>query len=277
MPRDTLHVVLHVPKCAGSTMEIHFAKHLGPTRFWSPPKRKTRLALETFGRKFDATPPGPVDNIAVVSGHFIGRSIENLIPDRPIVRSVVLREPERFVLSLYNFRMMLYIVAGRNTCSFSLFLKSLQTDPISHFLLDRWLEKPWATIAGLTSAKKAALLDEMLANLDHVVDISGVDELIAWHSRDLGIAEEAARANTQEEWVHKSGWTPLRLSDLTPSEREMLARRVNLDRYIWRRWALKEPVAFEPAAVAPFLLHELPRPIYQARRRIARRWKLGLN
>ena len=274
MSRDTLHVVLHVPKCAGSTMENHFAKHLGPKRFWSPPKRTTRLALETFGRKYEATPPGPVDNIAVVSGHFIGRSIENLIPRRPIVRSVVLRAPEGFFLSLYNFRMMLYIVAGRNTCSFTLFMKSLQTDPISHFLLDRWLEKPWTAIAALSSVKKAALLDEMLASLDHVVDIANVDELIAWHSRDLGIAEQATRTNTQDEWVRRSGWTPLRYSDLSSNERGMLARRTNLDRYIWRRWALGEPVTFEPAAVAPFLLNELPRPIYQIRRRVVRRFKL---
>jgi hypothetical protein len=273
MPRKNLHVVLHVPKCAGSTMEKHFAKHLGSTRFWSPPKRKTRLALETFGRKYDATPPGRVDDIAVVSGHFIGRSIEKLIPERPIVRSVVLREPEGFVLSLYNFRMMVYLVAGRNPCSFVLFLKTLQTDPVSHFLLDRWLEKPWAAIAAMSSAKKAALLDEMLGSLDHVVDIADVDELIAWHSRDLGIAERATRANTQEEWVRKSGWTPLRLSDLTPYERKMLAQRFNLDRYIWRRWALKEPVTFEPATVAPFLLNEFPRPIYQFQRRIVRRLK----
>jgi hypothetical protein len=118
------------------------------------------------------------------------------------------------------------------------------------------------------------VLDEMLGSLDHVVDIANVDELIAWHSRDLGIVEQATRANTQDEWVSRSGWTPLRLSDLNPYERRLLARRVNLDRYIWRRWALKEPVTFEPTAAAPFLLHELPRPIYQARRRIARRLKL---
>jgi hypothetical protein len=276
MSRNTLHVVLHVPKCAGSTMENHFAKHLGSKRFWSPRKRKTRLALETFGRKYEATPPGPVEDIAVVSGHFIGRSIEKLIPKRRIVRSVVLRDPEHFFISLYNFRMMLYIVAGRNTCSFTLFLKSIQTDPISHFLLDRWLEKPWASIVALSTARKAALLDEMLGSLDHVVDIANVDELIAWHSRDLGIDERAARANTQEEWVRKSGWKPLRLSDLSAQERQLLSRRVKLDRYIWRRWALKESATPRPTQVAPFLLQELPRPIYQVQRRITRRVKMPI-
>jgi hypothetical protein len=214
-----------------------------------------------------------LEDVDVVSGHFIGRSVEKLIAKRNVLRSVVLREPEQFFLSLYNFRMMLYIVAKRNICSFSLFMKSLQTDPISHFLLDRWLEKPWAAIAALSPDKKAALLDELLGSLDHVVDITEVDKLIAWHSHDLGIEPKASRANTQGEWVRKSGWTPLRLSDLSSNDRDMLTRRTTLDRYIWRRWALKESVTFDATAVAPFLLHELPRPIYLIQRRISRRFK----
>lgn len=275
MSSNKLHVILHVPKCAGSTMEHHLAKHLGPTRFWSPSKRITRLPLETYSRKYNSTPPGPPQDISAVSGHFIGRSVERLFTNRPIVRSVVLREPESFLISLYNFRMMLYVVAGRNTCSFKLFMNSLQIDPVSHFLLDRWLEKPWISTALLPAARKAALLDEMMESLDQVVDIAKADELFAWHSRDLGIPEQPARANTQGEWVKKSGWTPLQLTDLDAAEREALARRVHLDRYIWRRWALKEKVTFEGKNVALFLPHELRRPIYQARRRMARRYQFA--
>ena len=275
MTTNRLHVVLHVPKCAGSTMEHHLAKHLGPLRFWSPGKRRTRIPLETYERKYDATLPAPTENIAAVSGHFLGRSIEDFFPGRSIVRSVILREPERFFLSLYNFRMMLHVVAGRNPLSFKLFVKSLQVDPVAHFLLDRWLERPWLNIVAMSAAQKAALLDEMLGGFDQVVDITKADELIAWHSRDLGIPEQAARTNTEDEWVRKSGWKPLRSSDLDPSDRDALAGRLNLDRYIWRRWALKEPVSFDSNAVAPFLLNELPRPIYQLRRRLARRFKLA--
>ncbi len=270
MTDDKLHVVLHVPKCAGRTMERHLEKHLGK-RFWSPPKRSRKLPLELYGRKYDPTPPAPTTSIAAVSGHFIGRSIERLFPGRPIVRSVVLREPERFVLSFYNFRMMRYMTAGQNPFPFKLFMHSLPVDPISYFLLDSWLENSWMRIASLSATQKAALLDYALSQMDRVVDISQADDLIAWHSRDLGIPEHATRANSEDEWSEKTGWKPLKLKDLTTSERETLAGRLNLDRYIWRKWALKEPVAFDSATIAPFLRHELPRPVAQIRRRLARR------
>jgi hypothetical protein len=272
MTTDRLHVVLHVPKCAGRTMEQHLEKHLG-TGFWSPPKRSRKLPLELYGRKYNPTPPVPTEGIAAVSGHFLGRSIERLFPGRPIVRSVILREPERFFLSLYNFRMMRYTAAGQSTYPFKLFMHSLPVDPVSYFLLDTWLENSWMRIASLTATQKAALLDEMLAGFDRVVDIAEADDLIGWHSRDLGIPEQAARTNTEEEWSRKTGWTPIKLSDLTPSERDALAERLNLDRYIWRRWALKQPAIFESATVASFLRHELPRPVAQVRRHLARRLK----
>jgi hypothetical protein len=272
MTTDRLHVVLHVPKCAGRTMENHLAKHLG-SRFWSPEKRSRKLPLELYGRKYNLVPPAPTEDIAAVSGHFLGKSIERLFPGRPIVRSVVLREPERFFLSLYNFRMMRYIAAGQSAYPFALFMRSLPVDPVSYFLLDTWLENSWMRIATLTAAQKAALLDEMLEGLDRVVDISEADDLIAWHSRDLGIPEQAARTNTGEEWSERTGWKPLKPSDLAPAERAALADRLNLDRYIWRRWALKQRVAFESATVASFLRHELPRPVAQIRRRLARRLK----
>lgn len=253
-------------------MEQHLEKHLG-TGFWSPEKRPRGLPLELYSRKYDENPPVPASGIAAISGHYLGRSIEQLFPGRPIVRSVVLREPERFFLSLYNFRMMRYLAAGQNTYPFALFMQSLPVDPVSYFLLDTWLENSWVQIASLTATQKAALLDEMLAGFDRVVDIAEADDLIAWHSRDLGIPEQATRTNTEEEWSQKTGWTPLKLSDLAPSERETLAGRLNLDRYIWRRWALKEPAAFESGTVASFLRHELPRPVAQVRRRLARRLK----
>lgn len=250
-------------------MEQHLEKHLG-TRFWSPDKRPRGLPLELYGRKYDENSPVPASGIAAISGHYLGRSIERLFSGRPIVRSVVLREPERFILSLYNFRMMRYLAAGQNTYPFTLFMQSLPVDPVSYFLLDTWLENSWVQIASLTARQKAVLLDEMLTGFDRVVDIAEADDLIAWHSRDLGIPQQAARTNTGEEWSGKTGWRRLKLSDLAPSEREALAGRLNLDRYIWRRWALKEPIAFERATVASFLRHELPRPVAQVRRRLAR-------
>ncbi len=99
-----LFCVLHVPKCAGSTIEFHLKKQLGPKGFWSPPKRTRKLPLELLGRKYDNRLPGPATAIRAISGHFLGRSIENYFPERQIGRVILLRRPADLMLFWYNFQ-----------------------------------------------------------------------------------------------------------------------------------------------------------------------------
>lgn len=269
-----LHVVLHVPKCAGTTLEEHFKKHLGPKGFWSPGKRTRKVPLEVFGRKFDARPPAPTDAISVVSGHFLGKSVEQMFPGRRIVRSVVLRDPVQLMISYYNFRMMRYLTEGLHTHTFDLHLRAMTVDPVAHFFLERWLEMPWPQIARLSVREKVEILDDTLGSLDRVVDISRTDELAAWHSRELGIPEAPERVNTGEQWRASTNWRPVKLEDLNPGEREALEARVMLDRYLWRRWALGEKISFDDSTAAPFLQSEMVRPAYEIRRRLMRNYGL---
>jgi hypothetical protein len=275
---DTAHMILHVPKCAGRTVENHLQRHLG-ARFWSTAKRTRSLPLGLFGRKYALAPPGPIDNVVAVSGHLLGRSVEQLFPDRRIVRSVILRDPQKQMLSWYNFRMMRYIKAGLVPYSFDLFLRSTSVDPVAHFLLERWLELPWYRIAALSAAEKAHLLDTALAEFDRVVDISEADNLIAWHSTALGLPAQAVRANSAQEWERRTGWQSVRLADLQPALLDELNDRVQLDVYLWRRWALKQNVVLDAASCAPFFREELSRMVPQLRRRVARRygWGTGLR
>lgn len=269
-----LHVVLHVPKCAGTTLEEHFKKHLGAQGFWRPPKRTRSIPLELFARKFDARPPAPTESIAVVSGHFLGKSIEQMFPGRAIVRSVVLRDPVQLMISYYNFRMMRYLSEGLRPHTFDMHVRSMTVDPVAHFFLERWLEMPWWRIASLSVEEKIDILDRTLASLDRVVDISRTDELAAWHSRDLGIPEVPKRVNTEAQWRATTGWRPIGLDDLAPSQRDELASRVTIDRYLWRRFALGENIRFDAATAAPFMRNELMRPGYEIRRRLMRSYGL---
>jgi len=269
-----LRIVVHVPKCGGRTIQNHLARHLGP-RFWSVNKRYRNLPLGLFGRKYDRATAFPPANILAVSGHSLGRSIERLFPGRPLVRTLVLREPENQVLSWYNFRMMRYINAGLSPYSFQLFLRSMPVDPVTHFLLAHWYELPWLRIASLNRIEKRQLLDSALDQFDAVVDISKTDQLIAWHSQALGIPQSAVRANDSESLSRQIGWQPIRWADLNQTEREELAEHVHFDRYLWRRWALKQDIAFDPATSQPFLRKELARFVPQIHRRIARRFAVG--
>ncbi|MBU2532084.1 MAG: sulfotransferase family protein [Alphaproteobacteria bacterium] len=265
-----LHVMLHIPKCAGTTMEGHLTRHLGKRRVWTPKKRTRRFPLELFGRKYDPRPPGPLDDIVAVSGHFIGRSIERHFPNRRIKRSIILRDPERLMMSYYNYRMMRYISQGQRPFPFIFHMRALPPNPVATFLLERWLEMPLIRVVALDRAKKAALLDDALCTFDHVVDISQADDLTSWCSRDLGIPETADRSNTAETWERHTGWKSVRLEDLADAERDELRERVALDHYLWRRWALGEIGVLAPRVRTLEISSQLARPGYQIRRRLAR-------
>lgn len=259
----------HVPKCAGTTVERHLARHLGPGGFWSPPKRTRRLPLELFGRKY-ARLPGSAEGVRAVSGHFIGRSAERLFAGREIRRALLLRDPAALVLSWYNYRMMRYRAEGLGAYPFRLHLLALPPDPVAHFLLERWFELSWPQMALMPAARKIALIDAELARFEIVADMAETDRLIATVSAALGIPAAAARANTATLWQGATGWTPLGAADLDPRDAVLLERRTRLDRYLWRRWALGEPVAADPGEVAPFLAAELVRPLHEIIRRRTR-------
>ena len=263
---------IHVPKCAGTTIERHLMNQLGKTGVWSAPKRTRRFPLGWFTHKYNRALPRQPDEISAVSGHFIGRSVENLFPERRIVRSIILREPESLMLSYYNYRMMRYLLKGQHAYPFSLFLRATRMNPIAHFLLERWLEMPWIRLVQLSDERKATLLDEVMASIDYVADISETDAFAAKISAEIGIPPRAPRRNTAEEKQAKTGWKIVKLGDLSKSERTVLNSRTALDRYLWCRWAQRENVSFDHSFQSNFALSEFIRLKYQFERRIARRF-----
>lgn len=269
MTAEPVVIALHVPKCAGSTVEAHLKRHLG-AGFWSAPKRTRKAPLELFGRKHAMPPPVEPSQIRAVSGHFIGRSLEAMFQGRPIHRSVLLREPAALILSWYNYRMARYRAAGQATYPFGLHLRALPPDPVAHFLLERWLEKPWLRLAAMGRRDKRAALDTVLAGFDRVDDIAGADALVAEISMLLAIPQTAARENTKEEWEARSDWRPMALADLEAHDRAALDRRTRLDRYLWQRWARGEDVDLDHTVVMPFLVAEIARPRAEIARRLAR-------
>jgi hypothetical protein len=263
---------MHVPKCAGTTLEKHFQSELGDKGFWMPRKRTRKVPLELFNYKYDPTLPGPADGIRAISSHYVGASIAERFPNRRIVRSITLREPESLVMSYYNFRIMRYMLKGQHPYSFSLFMRSMRMNPIAHFLLIRWAELPWIKMIQMSDAMKAAALDKILGAFDYVVDISETDRLIATLSSQIGVADQAPRRNTAEEKQTKTGWKIVRVGDLSEQDRLLLRERTTLDRYLWRRWVQKEDVVFDSSKKTGFLFSELVRPSYQIQRRTIRRF-----
>jgi hypothetical protein len=97
--REPLLIHIHVPKCAGTTVEKHLHNELGGQGFWAPRKRTRNFPLGWFRPKYNSARGAPLDQIKAVSGHFIGRSVEDLFEDRRVIRSIILRDPESLMLS----------------------------------------------------------------------------------------------------------------------------------------------------------------------------------
>ena len=270
---ETLFCVLHIPKCAGSTIEGHLHKSLGSNAFWKPQKRTRRFPLELLGRKYDRRLPGPAESVRAISGHFIGTSIEQYFPGRAIKRVILLRRPADLLLSWYNFRMMRYIASGLAPYAFNLHLRSMSPDPVAHFLLERWLELPLWKILSMSTETKAKLLDQTLSTFEFIGDIGDCDRLIGTISRELQIEQVAERANTEGGWRNRVTWNPLRYANLTDEYRSMIAELTALDEYLWRRWALNENVSFDAkCSERQLIAHGLRRPYYELHRRYRRAW-----
>lgn len=265
--------VLHVPKCAGRTIEVHLEKKLGEDGFWSVPKRTRNFPLEVLGRKYDKRFPGAVGKIKAVSGHFIGRSIEQAFSGRQIKRVVLLRRPVDLLLSWYNYRMMRYIANGQAPYPFALHLRSFASNPVANFLLERWLEMPLWKVMSLSLSQKVRYLDQVLSEFDFVGDIEDCDKLVNLIADELGIEGKADRRNTQADWRKRVDWIPIQSADLSEQTLKDVHGLTQIDEYLWRRWALKEDISFEPVSSRnTTLLHEVKRPYFELRRRLQRSW-----
>jgi hypothetical protein len=269
---EPLLIHLHIPKCAGTTVEKHLSGELGRSATWFPRKRTRALPMDLFRRKYDARPPHPLHEIKAISGHHIGQSIERMFEGRRIIRSIILREPESLMLSYYNYRMLRYIRLGQRPYSFSLFLRATRQNFISHFILDRWLELRWTDLMRLSDGDKIRLLDEAMSSIHHIAPIAESDAFVAKISGELGITPVAERRNVTKDKRETAVWKIVRLEDLSQDERAELRSRTQLDQYLWRKWVLKDNIVFRPETSSRFTWTELMRPRYQCERRFVRRF-----
>jgi hypothetical protein len=260
---DSLFIAVHVPKCAGRTLERHVLRHLPGNECWVTTKRFVRTP-HIVGRHYQLRDPRQLQATRVISGHHAAQSMERLFPDRDIMHSVLIREPVSFHLSYYNFRMMRYIERGWRPHSFELHLKSQPHDPITHFL---------------SPQKKYNLVNRALSKFWFVADLSKCDELIALMSRDLAIPETAERCNTSELWTARTHWQPLTRDDIAPKTLEALTKRTRIDKAVWHSWrnagvrtAAVRPIPLEGMTGLRFPVDEAARPAFSAVRRYQRGW-----
>src|SRR5262245_48355897 len=104
-----IHLIYHVPKCAGCSVHCHLSTHAPTGTYHRVNKRR---GPGRFFLPYDLSRMPEPEHLRAIGGHYIGSSIERVFAGRKIRRSILLRDPVSQFVSHYNFRMMRYLSQG---------------------------------------------------------------------------------------------------------------------------------------------------------------------
>jgi hypothetical protein len=272
-----VHLVYHVPKCAGRTIDRHLAATLPPITYCRTTRQRGIGRFVSTRHKFRA-PPDP-NATRVVGGHFLGASVEALFAGHEFKRSILLRDPVSHIVSYYNFRMMRYLSEGLHPYSFALAYGAMQRNFITHYILRNFLELPWVRLARLSDQDKYDIVNAFLARFWFVGDYRLCDDLIAALGTALDIPRRAAPANTSVEWERQVRWRILGAGDLSSATIDKIRRENLLDQRLWETWreAGHDTCSIRPRTLGGrnatgFIPSETSRFVNQIARRMQRRW-----
>ena len=227
MPRRVVHFLLHVPKCAGTTVEEHFRAALGEGFLLAP--RWHNPLRGVVGNRYSMAPGDPrLGPVKVITGHSMGVSLRRHFAQAEIRESVLLRDPVGYHLSLYDYRVARHRAgAGPKPPGFASWYLAQRRNPISRFILNHYYEQGVPALYRLSSQGRLAWLEERFRAFWFVGGYRRAGEMIAGISRELGVAGEAEDRNVGE------------ASETTLDDR-MRGRIVSenaVDQALWERWA----------------------------------------
>lgn len=259
-----VHFFVHVPKCAGRSVELHLEQHLGPRFMYLRRKRglKRHLSKHIYRipQRFD---PSDID---AMSGHALGQSMAEHFPGRELRQSVLLRDPLSLLVSFYNFRMSRFTHEGWPHVSFEKFYQSRHLNPVSTFLLVNYLETSWSRLIRMTDTEKLERVSERLQDFWFVGDYRQCDRLIATVSAEFRIPDQAPRANVLETRL-------LTVDTVSSSMKTRIAEECALDQALYDAWSMRGFRETPSVEVAPptgrgalhIMRHEARRQVENAR------------
>lgn len=185
---------VHVPKCAGRTVESHLMRNLPDDAVFRP-DRAAPLGRYLAGASWRAEKPERPERVRVVTGHFFGKSIGRWLPEHERHEAILMRDPVGLFLSWYNFRMMRYANKGLHVPSFEAWYARRERNPVVRHLFTTYLG--WSVPRFLT-ADKAAITDHAIETLDRfwfVASYRQADALVAAIADILPVPSKAEYRN----------------------------------------------------------------------------------
>jgi len=182
-----VHFLLHVPKCAGTTVERHFEARLGAGFLLAP--RWDNPLRDVIGNRY-AYAPGDarLEGVRAVSGHSLSASLMAAFADAEIRESVLLRDPVGYHVSLYNYRWTWHRKGhAPEPAPFGRWYRAQRRNPISRFLLMRYFGQGVPALYRLSSRGRLDWLEARLGRFWFVGDYRRAAEMIAGISREIGI------------------------------------------------------------------------------------------
>ncbi|MBY8976077.1 hypothetical protein KHP62_09690 [Rhodobacteraceae bacterium NNCM2] len=221
-----VHFLLHVPKCAGTTVERHFSQHLGKAFLIAP--RWDSPLRDIIGNRYPGVETG---GLKVVSGHSLSVSLKESMPGAEIRESVLLRDPIGYFLSFYNYRWTRFDRGlGPKPPSLEGWYRRQRRNPISRFLITRYFEQGVPALYRFSSAGRLDWLEERLERFHFVGSYRRANEMIAGISRELSIPDE----------VHSRNVSPgkhLSADELDGALADRILEDNALDVALYDRWA----------------------------------------
>lgn len=232
MSSEPIRFFVHVPKCAGTTVERHFEAHLGEGEYALAPRWRSPLR-HLIGNR--ATLPQAVrEKGRMLSGHSLARSMAAQFPGRALKEYVLLRDPVGYHVSFYNYRLRRTKERGQpHPGSFETWLSAQRRSPIARFLLTRYFGVGYPALYRLSSAGRLAFLEARLAAFDFVGDYRRCDEALAGISAQMGIPGEVESRNVNEAGDLEGA---VRAKDLAPALVARIEAEHAIDLALHARW-----------------------------------------
>lgn len=213
MQSDPVHFLVHVPKCAGTTVELHFARHLGDDFLIAP---RSKSFLRDFTGNRASLPGSKAKALKVISGHSLAERMATDVAPQSVLPSVLLREPVSWFLSYFNYQVDRASYDSRRPhSSFEDWRALVAPNPIARFLMRRYFGVGYPRLFSFSSREKFFFLNEKLKDFYFVGDVRHTALLIADISRQMNIPEKAEPSNvTRSKLVIRSDVTDQLVSQI---------------------------------------------------------------
>ena len=225
-----LYVVVHIPKCAGSTIHNHLQQNIGGDRVLFIERTrglKRQFSKHRYTLSLEGRDPNRID---ALTGHELGRSALLKFPARPIREIALIRDPVSRYLSNYSYYVRTVIEPGAGPApTFEEWYATQRPNYMTEFFLTRYLERSELKLLAISEQTQFDLVNEAFSKFWYVADYRTCDAFLAVLSQELGISATVERMNV----------TPPRhrgLKDVSDKIRSRIVAENPVDQAIYDTW-----------------------------------------